>query len=108
MVEASSEYCKKNYREIWLTALWRSHLSPNTFLKPSKKQLIHQRSAPGTPLSPQRPSARTPSRTPSDDSAGLLSVPRARARVRGSSFSGDSPLTTRKVLTSFKKSHFCS
>ena len=40
--------------------------------QPTRKQLIHQKSAPGTPQSPHRP--------------GLLALP---ARTRGSSFSGE-------------------
>ena len=80
-------------------------LSPHILLKQNKKQLIHQKSAPGTPLSPKRFnfSTRTPSRTPSDESStsGYLSVP--KQRMRGSSFShdlstGDSDLSCRWVL----------
>ena len=81
------------------TAIRRSHsdetgqsknkLTPNMFLKQSKKHLVHQKSAPGTPLSPKRLDAiyKTPSRTPSDESSGFLNVPRTRAR--GSSISGE-------------------
>ena len=76
----------------------KNHLSPNTFLKPNKKHLIHQKSAPGTPISPKRfniSSTRSPSRTPSDESStsGYLSVP--KQRLRGSSLSGDSELSLR-------------
>ena len=66
-------------------------LSPNLFLKPVQKHLVHQKSAPGTPLSPKRIGAtfQTSSRTSSDDSSsGFLNVP--KPRMRGSSFSGDS------------------
>ena len=42
--------------------------------QPTRKQLIHQKSAPGTPQSPHRP--------------GLLALP-GPARTRGSSFSGE-------------------
>ena len=73
-------------------------LSPNIHLKQGKqKHLIHQKSAPGTPMSPKRFtfSNRTPSRTPSDESStsGYLSVP--KQRLRGSSFSGDTDLSSR-------------
>merc|ERR1712227_612231 len=75
------------------------HLSPNSLLKPTKqKQLIHQKSAPGTPMSPNKKFSlsshhRTPSRTPSDESStsGYLSEP--KQRLRGSSLSGDSELS---------------
>lgn len=65
-------------------------LSPNMLLKPGQKHLVHQKSAPGTPLSPKRFAKcyKTPSRTPSDESSsGYLNVP--KARLRGSSLSGD-------------------
>ena len=80
------------------------HLSPNIFLKANRNRLIHQKSAPGTPLSPKRinyPSPKTPSRTPSDESStsGFLSVP--KQRLRGSSFSGDLDFSSRKVSRGF-------
>ena len=73
-------------------------LSPNIFLKPTVRKLIHQKSAPGTPMSPQRYSqcGRGPSRSPSDDSSGYLSVP--KQRLRGSSISGEDQLSLRKVF----------
>lgn len=85
------------------------HLSPNIFVKGNKNRLIHQKSAPGTPLSPKKihySSSRTPSRTPSDESwtSGFLSVP--NQRLRGSSFSGDSEFSSRKFSTSFRVSSF--
>ena len=85
------------------------HLSPNIFVKGNKNRLIHQKSAPGTPLSPKKihyPSSKTPSRTPSDESwtSGFLSVP--NQRLRGSSFSGDSDLCSRKFSMSFRVSTF--
>ena len=81
-------------------------LSPNIFLKPTARKLIHQKSAPGTPMSPQRYNqcGRGPSRSPSDDSSGYLSVP--KQRLRGSSISGDAQLSLRKVFKVFK--HICS
>ena len=72
----------------------KNSLSPNMFLKPGQKHLIHQKSAPGTPLYPKRFGAtyKTPSRTPSDESSsGFLNVP--KPRMRGSSFSGDLDLS---------------
>ena len=76
----------------------KATLSPNVFLRPTSRKLIHQKSAPGTPMSPQRYSqgGRPPSRTPSDESSGYLSVP--KQRLRGSSISGDAELSLRKVL----------
>ena len=75
----------------------KASLSPNIFLKPTSRKLIHQKSAPGTPLSPQRYGqyGRPPSRTPSDESSGYLSVP--KHRLRGSSISGEPGLSLRKV-----------
>ena len=78
-------------------------LSPNVFLKPTVRKLIHQKSAPGTPMSPQRynQSGRGPSRSPSDDSSpGYLSVP--KHRLRGSSISGEAQLSLRKVFKVFQ------
>ena len=72
----------------------KNSLSPNIFLKPGQKLLVHQKSAPGTPLSPKRSGAiyKTPSRTPSDESSsGFLNVP--KPRMRGSSLSGDLDLS---------------
>jgi hypothetical protein len=72
------------------TAHKKNTMGPNMFLKPGQKHLIHQKSAPGTPLYPKRFGAtyKTPSRTPSDESSsGFLNVP--KPRTRGSSFSGD-------------------
>ena len=49
-----------------------NHLSPNSFIKSNKKHLIHQKSAPGTPISPKRFNlTKTPSRTPSDESSSV-------------------------------------
>ena len=76
-------------------------LSPHIFLKPTVRKLIHQKSAPGTPMSPQRYNqcGRGPSRSPSDDSSGYLSVP--KQRLRGSSISGEAQLSLRKVFKVF-------
>ena len=81
------------------------HLSRHIFVKGNKNRLIHQKSAPGTPMSPKKihhPSSKTPSRTPSDESwtSGFLSVP--NQRLRGSSFSGDSEFSSRKVSKSVR------
>ena len=92
--------------ELGREDLRSNSLSPNIFLKPTARKLIHQKSAPGTPMSPQRfnQCGRAPSRSPSDDSSGYLSVP--KQRLRGSSISGDAQLSLRKVFKVFK--HICS
>ena len=87
--------------ELGREDLRSNSLSPNIFLKPTARKLIHQKSAPGTPMSPQRYNqcGRAPSRSPSDDSSGYLSVP--KQRLRGSSISGDAQLSLRKVFKVF-------
>ena len=63
----------------------KNTLSPHLLLKPEQRPLVHQKSAPGTPLSPKH---MCPSRTPSDESSsGFLNVP--QPRVRGSSLCGE-------------------
>ena len=77
----------------------RNTLSPHSFLRPGPRHLIHQKSAPGTPLFPKRLGGghKTPSRTPSDESSsGLLNVP--KPRVRGSSLCEDLDPNTRNNL----------
>ena len=85
---------------IWEEKSDKKHtLSPHNLLKPGQKHLIHQKSAPGTPMSPKHLGAvhKTPSRTPSDESSSsFLNVP--RPRIRGSSLCEDIDPSSRNNL----------